>query len=331
MLKCVISMGDIAGIGPEVTLKALADKKISQLANFVIIGNAKALDKTARLCKIKLRIKKIDSIEKLDFCGNRSVNVLDVASTSRLVFGKANSSYGHLAMQCIEKALHLLKTKDVDALITAPVNKYAISKAGFDFCGHTEYLARATKTKNFAMMLIGGPLKVVLATRHIAIEKVARELKTQDLSRTLSLTAKALKRYFSNSNPKIAVCALNPHSGESGLMGDQEKRVIQPAIAKVRHSGKFIGPLPADTVFHLALKGEFDAVVAMYHDQGLIPLKMIAFNQGVNLTLGLNFVRTSPDHGTAYEIAGKNKADPGSMIEAIKLAVKLAKKTKKGS
>lgn len=330
MLKCVITMGDAAGIGPEVTLKALANKEIRQLASFLIIGNAEVLDETARVCKIKLKANKVDSIEKFNSQSNGSVSILDVASAPSLVFGRANSNYGRIAVQCIEEALRLLKLKQVDALITAPVNKYTISRAGFNFCGHTEYLAQATKAKNFAMMLIGGPLKVVLATRHISLEKVAGELKTKELSQTLALTAKALKKYFSKSRPKIAVCALNPHSGESGLLGNQEKRIIQPAIAKVRYLGQFIGPLPADTVFHSAIKGEFDAVVAMYHDQGLIPLKMLAFNQGVNLTLGLNFVRTSPDHGTAYEIAGKNKANPGSMIEAIKLAVKLVKKTKKG-
>jgi 4-hydroxythreonine-4-phosphate dehydrogenase len=268
-----ITLGDVEGVGPEVILKALNDRKIRRLADFLIIGDGSPLN-------------------------------------------------------CIDTALKLIKAGKIDVLITAPVNKAAINKAHPKslFTGHTEYLARAAKTKDFAMMLIGGPLRVSLVTRHIALKDVPGVLTKGKIEKTICLTALSLKKYFRIRRPRIAVCGLNPHSGEQGLMGQEERRIIQPAIRQAKKRAGFAsiqGPLPADTVFHAALQGKFDAVVAMYHDQGLIPLKALFLHQGVNLTLGLPFVRTSCDHGTAYDIAGKDKADPGSMKAAIKLAVEL--------
>lgn len=272
-LTCGITMGDPKGIGPEVTLKALADKRIKKLADFVLIGS--------------------------------------------------QSDAPEAALGYIKDALRLIKAKKIDVLVTAPVNKHAINQAGCPFQGHTEYLARACRIKNFAMMLVGGPLKVALVTRHIAIKDVPGCLTKQKIYQTISLTDFALRRYFGISRPRIGVSALNPHSGEQGIMGKEESRVIYPAIKKAKRFAKISGPLPADTLFYLAAHHKFDACVAMYHDQGLIPLKTLALHQGVNLTLGLPFVRTSPDHGTAYDIAGKNQANPGSMKEAIKLAIKI--------
>ena len=312
-LRCAITMGDPAGIGPEVVLKALRDEKIQQLANFLIIGNSGVFEKTAHLSKIKLK---------------KGITLLDTGVISKLVFGQAIPAYGKVALHCIKEALQLIKAKEIDILVTAPLNKHTINQAGYNFRGHTEYLAGATKTKNFAMMLLGGPLRVVLVTRHIALKDVARTLTAKQIYQTLRLTTDALRRYFGISHPRIGVCGLNPHCGDEGIIGKEEIKIIQPAIVRAKHFAKIVGPLPADALFYFALQDKFDACVAMYHDQGLIPLKMLAMHQGVNLTLGLPFVRTSPSHGTAYDIAGKNKANPGSMIAAIKLAVKIGPRLK---
>jgi len=312
-LTVAITMGDPAGIGPEVVLKALKDKEIQALANFIVVGNFRVLEKTAQLCKIRLQ---------------KHIALLDLGDLSKLVFGRGIPAYGRLSLECIKEGFRLIKTAKADALITAPVNKHTITRAGYFFQGHTEYLAKASRVSDFAMMLTGGALRVVLVTRHIALKKVAGTLSSQKIYQTIRLTAEGLRKCFGVLHPRIAVCGLNPHSGDEGVMGDEETRIIRPAIARAKRFAKIVGPLAADSLFYSARQGEFDAVVAMYHDQGLIPLKMLALHQGVNLTLGLPFVRTSPDHGTAYDIAGKNRANPGSMIEAIKLAVKIASRIK---
>lgn len=323
-LTCGLTMGDPAGIGPEVMLKALSDKSIQRLADFVIIGNSSVIDKTAGLLKIRLKVNKIRGINYLSNTADRSIRLLEVGNISKLTFGHGDSSCGLVALECIREAVRLTELKKIDALITAPVNKHTINLTGRPFIGHTEYLASATKTSNFAMMLTGGPFKVVLVTRHIALGEVARVLTEEKIYRTICLTVSALKKYFGIRHPRIGVCSLNPHSGDEGLLGQEEIEIIRPAIKKAKDLASIKGPISADILFYSALHGGFDAIVAMYHDQGLIPLKTFAFHQGVNLTLGLPFVRTSPDHGTAYDIAGKNRANPASMIEAIKLAVKIA-------
>ena len=211
--------------------------------------------------------------------------------------------------------------------MTGPVSKSAIRSSGAaKFTGHTEYLAHKTRTKDFAMMFVGESLRVTLVTRHIALKSVPSSINTDAVYRAIALTHKYLKRYFAISSPRIGVAGLNPHAGEGGLFGNEEARFIIPAIKKAsRRMAGITGPIPADIIFHEALNEKFDAVIAMYHDQGLAPFKMLYFNRGVNLTLGLPFIRTSPDHGTAFDIAGKGIADPSSMIEAIKLGSLLAK------
>lgn len=227
----------------------------------------------------------------------------------------------------IQKAVDILKKGRADALVTAPVNKALITSSGISFQGHTEYLAKVTNTKKFAMMLCGGPLKVTTLTRHIALKKVAGAISQEKIIDAIMLTHAALKRFFGIKKPKIGISALNPHSGEGGNMGMEEIDIIEPAIVKVKKeiSGIY-GPIPGDVIFYMAYNGRLDAIVSMYHDQGLGPLKMIAFEKGVNITLGLPFIRTSPDHGTAYDIAGKGIANPESMKEAIKIAVRMAGK-----
>ena len=278
--RVIITMGDPSGIGPEVTLKALASPKVKGLANFLVIGEAYAVKGRAA--------------------------------------GKASIEY-------IDKAVELIRCGVADALVTAPVNKASIREAGISgFQGHTEYLAKKFKVKNFAMMFVGKSLRVTLVTRHVPLGRVPGLLNTGKVYDAIMLTHKYLKKYFRINAPKIAVCGLNPHAGEKGAFGDEEERVIAPAIKKARAAAKGIcGPLSADTAFYEALNKRYDAVIAMYHDQGLAPFKMLYFDSGVNLTLGLPFVRTSPDHGTAFNIAGKGIADPASMIEAIRLACRL--------
>jgi len=305
-------MGDPAGIGPEVTVKALSDRRISKLAHFLVIGDFFVIDKVRKQLKTKAEI-----------------SLLDLANvrTTNFAFGIQKPAFGKASMEYIDKALGIINNTKADALVTAPVNKSSIRSAGFkEFEGHTEYLAEKTGRNEFAMMFVGRKLKITLCSRHIALKDVARAITEDLVLRTIRLTDEYLKKYFGIKDPKIAVAGLNPHAGDSGLFGDEEERVIIPAIRKASIGIKNIyGPLPADVVFYEALKGKFDAVVAMYHDQALAPFKTLYFNDGVNMTLGLPFVRTSPDHGTAFDIAGKGIADPTSMKEAILLACRLSK------
>ena len=221
----------------------------------------------------------------------------------------------------IKKAVEILKEGKANGIVTAPVNKSAINKSSIHFKGHTEYFAKITHTKNFAMMFCGGPLRITIVTRHVPLEEVPALLTQKKIEEAIVLTDVALRRYFKIHTPRIGVCSLNPHCGEGGLTGTEERDIILPAIKNVRSKIYGLqGPLSADAIFYMAYTGKLDAVVSMYHDQGLGPFKMIAFENGVNVTLGLPFVRTSPTHGTAYDIAGKGIANPRSMKEAIKLA-----------
>lgn len=305
-------MGDPAGIGPEVIVKALSDRRISKLAHFLVIGDFFVIDKVGKNLRTKPEISLLD--------------LANVPSTS-FAFGIQRPAFGRASMEYLDKALNILNDHEADALVTAPVNKSSVRIAGFkDFEGHTEYLAEKTGRKEFAMMFVGKNLKITLVTRHIALKDVASSITADLICRTIKLTHEYLKLYFGVESPKIAVAGLNPHASDGGLFGDEEDRVIIPAIKKASAEIKDIyGPFPADAVFYEALKGKFDAVVAMYHDQALAPFKTLYFNDGVNMTLGLPFIRTSPDHGTAFNIAGKSIADPTSMKEAILLACGLSK------
>lgn len=306
-------MGDPSGIGPEVVVKALSDKNISNLAHITVIGDYFVIEKAKKNLKVKT-----------DF------SLLDLSNVPQNNFshGQIRPSFGKAAMEYIDRAISILKGGEADALITAPVNKSSVRSAGFnDFEGHTEYLAARTGVKGFAMMFVGKNLKITLVTRHIALKDVPRSISTDSVYKTIMITADYLKKYFKLNSPRIGVAALNPHAGDNGLFGDEENRVIVPAIKKSLSALKNIyGPVPPDAIFYEALTGKFDAVVAMYHDQALAPFKTLYFRDGVNLTLGLPFVRTSPDHGTAFDIAGKGVADPASMKEAILLACRLSKK-----
>ncbi len=322
----LITIGDPSGIGPEVVVKALADPKICGLASFLVIGDGftiRNITQTLKSKNIKLNI--IGGHLSTDLIGYKRLNLLDLSNVSarRFRFGRLDPRYGRCALDYIDEALRLLKASKADALVTAPVNKSSIEASGPKFSGHTEYLARRTSSRKFAMMLVGGSLRVTLVTRHIPLAKVASSLRVDSICSTIELTYKSLKRDFKIKNPRIGVAGLNPHAGDSGLFGNEED-TIRRAIGRLTKAIKGLdGPRPPDSIFHEAHNGKYDCVVAMYHDQGLIPFKMLYFENGVNLTLGLPFVRTSPDHGTAFDIAGKGIANPDSMKEAIRLAVRL--------
>ena len=306
-------MGDPAGVGPEVALKALASRDVSALANFLLIGDRFVLD--------KLRVKA---------CSKIKIPVLDLANVPKenFSFGQSRPSFGKASVQYLDAALKLIRSGKIDGIVTGPIHKASVRAAGYpDFEGHTEYLALKAHAKDFAMMFVGRALKITLVTRHMPLRAVSSNLSVSAIYKAIVITDKYLKVFFKIKNPRIGVAGLNPHAGESGLFGNEEKRLIIPAIRKASGKVKYLfGPVPPDVIFYDALNKKFDAVISMYHDQALIPFKMLYFKNGVNLTLGLPFIRTSPDHGTAFDIAGKGIADPTSMIEAIKLACHLARR-----
>ncbi|MBI5559687.1 MAG: 4-hydroxythreonine-4-phosphate dehydrogenase PdxA [Deltaproteobacteria bacterium] len=310
-----ITMGDPVGVGPEIVLKALSSAKIRRILRPVVLGDEGLLRHIAK----RLRLpppKKGDVIN------------LSSLDPRRLKPGQPARESANAMVAYIEEAVCMAGKGDCAAMVTAPINKKAASLAGFGFPGHTEFIAHLTGTKDFRMMLGGRSLKVVLVTIHEPMKKVPRLLTAEKIFKTIKITDESFKRYFALKRPRIAVCGLNPHAGENGLFGEEEDAIIAPAVKKARLSGmNAVGPLPPDTTFFRAVnRKEFDCVVCMYHDQGLIPLKLLHFEDGVNVTLGLPIIRTSVDHGTAYDIAWKGAASPKSMIAALKMAAEMAKR-----
>ncbi|MBI5232952.1 MAG: 4-hydroxythreonine-4-phosphate dehydrogenase PdxA [Deltaproteobacteria bacterium] len=310
-----ITMGDPSGIGPEIIIKTLANPKITQLARFVVIGDSRIISRAAKMSNTKLPIG-VEVIEPED------APEIELKS---LRPGKPSNISALAIPLYIEKAVDMASRREVSAIVTAPINKDMLKKAGFPFPGHTEFIAHLTGAKNYAMMLGGAKLKVVLATIHVPLKDVPGLITRSQVLKIIKITDDSFKKYFGLETPRIAVAGLNPHAGEAGHMGKEDEKIIRPAVEQAKKLGiKAQGPLAPDTVFYRAVKGEFDCVVAMYHDQGLAPLKLLYFEDGVNITLGLPIIRTSVDHGTAYDIAWKNKANPKSMIAAIEMAVAMA-------
>lgn len=303
-----ITLGDINGIGPEVALKAIQAFRREARIECICYGPARVLEEQADAFRLPLP------------------STIDPLPNQKLRWspGSITAAAGRAAAAAIRAATNDCMAGTLDAMVTAPISKEGIHLAGLKVPGHTEYLAELTRTKRYAMMLFGGPLRVVLATRHIPLAEVSRRLTKAVLREQIELAAESLP-WMGAPQARVAVCGLNPHAGEGGDIGREEIETITPVIRALQRKGLHVsGPHPGDTVFHAAAHGAFDAVVAMYHDQGLAPLKLIAFDSGVNVTLGLPIVRTSPDHGTASAIAGKNKANPASMIEAVRWALHLA-------
>jgi len=307
--RIAITMGDLNGIGPEIVVKALGSEEIQELCEPVVFGSAQVLERAERLVGSEVECELIES-------GN--------FRKEDLMPGKADEASGRASLAYIEKAVESALKKEIAAIVTAPICKESIHMAGSSYPGHTEMLADLTNTQEAVMMFEGSRFRVVLVTIHTALSNVPG-LITEDKVFTTILTANdSLINLFKIPKPRIAVCGLNPHAGESGVFGREEIESIGPAVSKAREIGIDVtGPMPADTLFYYANQGTWDAVVAMYHDQGLVPFKMLSFEDGVNVTLGLPIIRTSPDHGTAFDIAWDGSADPTSMISAIKVALRL--------
>ncbi len=317
-----ITMGDPNGVGPEIIAKALNFPEVKRYCTPVVIGDAYAMEAALKLLKLPIKLKTIKSPDESKTPA-RTINLIDSGIIKKIKEIKPTQEGGRACVSFIKKAVEFALDKKVDGLVTAPISKEALRMAGFKWPGHTEMLSDLTNTKDYAMMLVGGPLRVILVTIHTALKNVPALITRQKILKTIRLAKKACEM-LEIKNPKIAVAGLNPHAGEAGIFGDEEIKKIIPAIKMaIREGIPVSGPHPPDTIFNKAYKNDVDIVVCMYHDQGLIPLKMIAFDKGVNVTIGLPFVRTSPDHGTAYDIAWKGIANPSSMIEAIKLAAKL--------
>lgn len=307
--KCIgITLGDPSGIGPQVVSKALRKSSITKKAQFIIIGDSSSFKKYFP--------KKI-----------KNCNFLPVSSVTSSPFkaGKPNIESAKASIHYLDESLQLLKKKKINALVTGPVSKEGIDLFNPQFRGHTEYLAKAFKIKNVEMMFVAKKMKTIILTRHIPLSKVSQFITQKNIFKTIEIAHQYLKTYFKKKNPKIAVCGLNPHAGEGGNIGQEEIKYIIPAIKKAKFKKISVeGPFAADTLFCPDQASTYDCIISMYHDQGLTPMKALYFKEVVNLTLGLPFVRTSPSHGTAFNIAHTKKANPRSMEEAINLAIDLS-------
>lgn len=326
-----ITMGDPAGIGPEIVVKAISQPALNKICIPLVFGDAEILEKAMDLSPKYLPLNVISEIKPEAF-KKHSTNVFDLHSLkySELKKGKPSPESGAATISYIEAATKAAIGGKIAAVVTGPINKSAVQSAGFKFPGHTEYFAHATNTRDFVMMLAGDNIRVSLVTIHEPLRKVPRMLTPGKILRTIELTDQALKKYFNIPNPRIAVAGLNPHAGEGSIFGTEEEDIIRPAIADARQKGIDVsGPLSADTVFHWHRAGRSDAVVAMYHDQGMIPIKTVAFDRAVNITLGIPIIRTSVDHGTAYDIAWEGHAAPDSMTAACNLAVEMVNSAEK--
>jgi 4-hydroxythreonine-4-phosphate dehydrogenase len=319
-----ITVGDFNGIGPEVALRAIRHPSVIRACTPVLVGPLRIFEAAAKHNKLPLRFEK----SNLSRFRSSPVSVVDVGDGlwSDVTFGTPTKSSGRSAGVAIERAADLCVQRKVSAMVTAPVSKEALALAGYNFPGQTEMVALLSRSQRVAMMLIGPDMRIGLATVHTPLRDVATSLSAEKITEKADILHAALKRDFGIRTPRIAVLALNPHAGEHGILGGEESDLIAPALSALAAKGvKAEGPFPADAFFGTHAYRGYDAVLAMYHDQGLIPLKLKGFAAGVNFSAGLPIVRTSPDHGTAYDIAGKRKADPASMIAAIQLALRIVR------
>lgn len=321
-----VTMGDPAGIGAEVIVKALAEQDIRALGRFVIFGIEDALTAAADEAAIRPYWFRVSREESLKIDSGVVVVDFDEYAAGHWVIARPTAEGGRASIAFLDEAIEAAIAGSFDAIVTAPINKESWKLAGRKLPGHTERLAEACGAKRVTMAFVGGGLVVALASAHIALLDLRNKFTIGLVFQPIDLLATALRNWFGIAEPRIAVAALNPHAGENGRFGDEEQRVIEPAMQMARNHGIAVeGPFPADTLFTPQRRSRFDGIVAMYHDQGLIPIKMLAFDTAVNVTLGLPIIRTSVDHGTAFDIAGTGVADPGSMKEAIRLACRLSK------
>ena len=321
-----LTAGDPAGIGPEVVVKALAVATVRQICRPVVIGWSDIIQQSADNLHLGMKARRISSVSEARFEPDH-IDILEASPLSPDEFevGQLSPAAGRAGLEAVKLAARLAMEGQVEGIVTGPLNKEAIVKAGIPFTGHTEVLGEVTHTSQYAMMLAGGKLRVVHVSTHISLRQAIERVRTDRVLSTIRLAADGCQQ-LGIASPRVAVALLNPHAGERGLFGSEEVEQISPAIEKARAEGiNAIGPEPPDTVFLRCYQGDYDAVVAMYHDQGHIPSKMVAFKTGVNITLGLPIVRTSVDHGTAFDIAGKGLADPADMVESIRIAAQMAR------
>ena len=321
-----ITMGDPAGVGPEIIAKVFDTGEIFTCCRPVIVGNAGIMKKIIDHLRLSVQVRSIGTITDADAAiGKADVLHLANVDLDKHAWGRPNAASGKAVVDYIKLATELALSRKVDAIVTAPINKELMNAAGYQFNGHTELLAHLTGSKDYGMMFVGGGLKLILVTIHHALADVPRLITKDRVLRTIRRANIAMQE-FGVAKPRIGVCALNPHAGEGGLFGHEELQEILPAVLEARSEGIDVSdPLPADTLFYKARNNYYDMVVAMYHDQGLAPLKMLAFGNAVNITVGLPIIRTSVDHGTAYDIAGTGCADPASLLEAARLASQMAR------
>jgi 4-hydroxythreonine-4-phosphate dehydrogenase len=327
-----ISLGDPNGIGPEVTLKSLADLRLLRYLHPVLIGSEAVTRQHAK--RLSLAVPEWTAItpsQARDYFGQTELGAatfIEVgAGDEAVAWGETTATAGRLSMRAVEMGIDLCLEARTDALVTAPISKESIAQAGYDTPGHTEFLARRTGAEETLMMLVAGTMRVGLVTVHIPISEVAERVTQEAIAERVELLSYSLRTDFGVERPHIALLGLNPHAGDGGVMGREEETVIVPAMRRCREAGHLVsGPFPADGFFGMAAYRNYDAVLAMYHDQGLVPFKTLAFDTGVNFTAGLPIVRTSPDHGTAFGIAGQAVANPGSMRSALYLALDVARR-----
>jgi 4-phospho-D-threonate 3-dehydrogenase / 4-phospho-D-erythronate 3-dehydrogenase len=322
-----ITMGDGAGVGPEIIMKALADESVYTECLPIVIGDAKIMERAGRIVHSALQVRAILSLSEAAYQFG-TVDCLDLnLLPADLPFGQVSAKAGNAAFMYLKKAIELANEGLIDAICTAPLNKEALHKGGHMYPGHTEILAELTNTKDYSMMLSAPKLKVIHVTTHVGILDAVKMIEPERVYHVIRLAHETLQK-AGYAMPKIAVCGINPHAGENGLFGygEEEEKII-PAVERAQKEGiQVFGPLPADTLFFRTTRGDFDIVVAMYHDQGHGPVKVLGLEAGVNITVGLPIIRTSVDHGTAFDIAGKGIADEQSLKEALRQALELAPK-----
>ncbi|TAE72436.1 MAG: 4-hydroxythreonine-4-phosphate dehydrogenase PdxA [Bacteroidetes bacterium] len=321
-----ITIGDYNGIGTEVILKALANNGILQICTPVIYGSMKIISRYRKLLQLPEWF--INTAQDIKQITPKKTNIINVTTKVSLEIepGKITNDAGTFAVECLQTAVKDLLEGHIDGLVTAPINKDNVQSDTFKFVGHTEFLAEACQVKDNLMFMVSESLKIALLTAHIPISQVSNQITREKIFKKLDLLIKSLKNDFAINKPKIAVLGLNPHAGENGLLGSEELQVIAPAVHELKKKGNMIfGPFPADGFFGQHAYRKYDAVLAMYHDQALIPFKTLMMESGVNFTAGLPIVRTSPDHGTAHDIAGKNQADESSLLQSIFMACDIVK------
>lgn len=331
-----ITMGDPASIGPEIALKAVLDPQIHEICKPIIVGDAAVFEQIAGLLDLPVSINRIYDVNDAKFqLGIANVFDLDNTDLNQVKFGEISAEAGRVSFESVAKVIELALNKDLDATVTGPINKKSINEAGFHYAGHTEIYADKTGTKKYAMLLVEDNMKVIHVSTHVSLRNACDLVKKERILEVIELLQNGLIS-LGEKNLKIGVAGLNPHAGDSGLFGTEDDEEIVPAVAEARDLGFDVeGPIPADTLFSKAATGFYGGIVAMYHDQGHIPFKLTGFKwnpekkqmdsvKGVNITMGLPIIRTSVDHGTAFEIAGKGVARPDAMVLAIKSAVQLA-------